>query len=156
MIRVEGYEEVSGDDGVVGTGGYVTEHGSAINGGATVMGGARSEKERRSNHGSNPERRVDQEDLFQESPNSEQVIMASAKITDVNVSREVNRMIVSTYLEADFQAQLEEIDKELNKFETIKGRAEVGPDSMQALGVDRLSQIGQQGVNVGPLDSKND
>ena len=94
VICVEGYEEVSGDDGVVGIGGYVTEHGSAINGGATVMGGAGSEEERRSNHGSNPERRVDQEDLFQESPNSEQVIMASAKITDVNVSREVNRMIV--------------------------------------------------------------
>ena len=82
--------------------------------------------------------------------------MAGAEVTDVNVSREVNRMTVSTDSYADFQEQLEAIDNELNKFETVKGRAEVGPDSMQALGVDGLGQMVQQGVNVGPLNSKND
>ena len=71
MIRVEEYEEVSKDDGVAGIGGNVTEHGSAINGGAAMMAGVGSEDELRSNHGSNPKRRVNQKDFFQESLTSE-------------------------------------------------------------------------------------
>ena len=65
-------------------------------------------------------------------------------------------MIVSTDLDVDFQAQLKEIDNELNKFETVEGRAEVGLNRDQALGVDRLGQMGQQDASLGPLDSKND
>ena len=43
-----------------------------------------------------------------------QGIMAGAKITDVDVSKGVNRMSVSTDSDADFQAQLEEIDNAWN------------------------------------------
>ena len=64
--------------------------------------------------------------------------MAGVEIMDINVSREVNRMTVSIDLDADFQAQLEEIDNELNKFKIVEGRTEVRLDSMQALGVEGL------------------
>ena len=134
----------------------MTEHGSAMNGGAAMRDGEGSEDERRTNHGNNPMRKVDQEDLFQECPNSEQGIMAGVEITGVNVSRGVNWMSVSTGLDASFQAQLEEIDNALNIFETAGGRAEVGPNRDQDLGVDGLGQMGQQDASFGPLDSKND
>ena len=51
-------------------------------------------------------------------------------------------MIVSTDLDAGFQAQLEETDNELNNFETVGGRAEVGPNRDQDLGIDGLGQMG--------------
>nr|POE54792.1 hypothetical protein CFP56_47628 [Quercus suber] len=143
VIRVVGYEEDSVDNGVTGTESNVTDLGSDVNKGSVMMGGAR-EEEQRSNHGSNPERRVDQEVLFQESPYSEQIIMAGAEIKDVNASREVNRRINSNDSNADFQAQLKEIDKELNKFNSMEGIVEVGPVSMQGLGVDGLGLTGQQ------------
>ena len=134
----------------------MTEHGSVMNGGAAMRDGARSEDERQSNHGNNPEMRVNQEDFFQEGPNSEQGIIAGAEIMDVNVARGKNRMIVSTDLDAGFQAQLEETNNELNNFETVGGRVEVGSNRDQDLGIDGLGQMGQQDASFGPLDSKND
>ena len=65
-----------------------------MNGGATMRDGAGSEDEQQSNHGNNLERRVDQEDFFQEGPNSKQGIIVGAEITDVNIPRGVNQMIV--------------------------------------------------------------
>ena len=82
--------------------------------------------------------------------------MAGAEITGVNISRGVNWISVSTDSDASFQAQLEEIDNVLNIFETARGRAEVGPNRDQDLGVDGLGQMGQQDASFGPLDSKND
>ena len=82
--------------------------------------------------------------------------MAGAEITDVNVSRGVNRMSESTDSDAGFQAQLEEIDNALNVFETVGGRTEVGPDRDQVLGVVGLGQMGQQDASFGPLDPKTD
>ena len=82
--------------------------------------------------------------------------MAGVEITGVNVSRGVNWMSVNTDLDASFQAQLEEIDNALNIFETAGGRAEVGLNRDQDLGVDGLGQMGQQDASFGPLDSKND
>ena len=64
MIHVEGYKEASEDDGVAGIGGNVTEHGGAMNGGAVMRDRAGNKDEWWSNHGNNPERRVDQEDFF--------------------------------------------------------------------------------------------
>ena len=60
-------------------------------------------------------------------------------------------MIVSTDSDAGFQAQLEETDNELNNFETVGGRAEVGPNRDQDLGIDGLGQMGQQMLVLGPL-----
>ena len=122
-----------------------------MNGGATMRDGAGSEDEQQSNHGNNLERRVDQEDFFQEGPNSKQGIIVGAEITNVNIPRGVNQMIVSTDLDAGFQAQLEETDNELNNFETVGGRAEVGPNRDQDLGIDGLGQMGQQMLVLGPL-----
>ena len=109
-----------------------------MNGGATMRDGAGSEDEQQSNHGNNLERRVDQEDFFQEGPNSKQGIIVGAEITDVNIPRGVNQMIVSIDSDAGFQAQLEETDNELNNFETVGGRVEVGPNRDQDLGIDGL------------------
>ena len=50
-----------------------------MNGGATMRDGAGSEDEQQSNHGNNLERRVDQEDFFQEGPNSKQGIIVGAE-----------------------------------------------------------------------------
>nr|POE66035.1 hypothetical protein CFP56_28400 [Quercus suber] len=82
--------------------------------------------------------------------------MAGAEIKDVNASREVNRRINSNDSNADFQAQLKEIDKELNKFDSVEGIVEVGPVSMQGLGVDGLGLTSQQVAFDGPFTSKND
>ena len=153
MIQVEGFEEDSEDEESAGSRGNVNGHGSgsALNGGAAIRDGEVSEDERRNNQGNIPVRRVDQEDLFQECPNSAQRIMAGAEIMDVNVSRGVNRMSVSTDSNAGFQAQLEEIDNALNIFETAGGRTEVGSDRDQNLGVDRLGQMANKMLVLGPL-----
>ena len=116
MIRVKGFEEDSEDEESVGSGGNVNGNGSGsvLNGGATIRDGEVSEDEWRNNQGNIPVRRVNREELFQECPNSVQGIMAGAEITDVDVSKGVNRMSVSTDSDAGFQAQLEEIDNAWN------------------------------------------
>ena len=149
VMHVEGYEKAR--EAGASRGGNVTEHGSVMNGGATMRDGAGSEDEQQSNHGNNLERRVDQEDFFQEGPNSKQGIIVGAEITNVNIPRGVNQMIVSTDSDAGFQAQLEETDNELNNFETVGGRVEVGPNRDQDLGIDGLGQMGQQMLVLGPL-----
>ena len=155
VIRVEGFEENSETEESAGSGDNVNGHGSGStsNGGAAVRGGNVSEDERRNNHGNNPVRRDDHVDAFQEGPIFAQGIMAGAEITDVNVSREVNRMSVSTDSDAGFQAQLEEIDNALKVFETAGGRTVVGPDRDQVLGGDGLGQMGQLDASFGPLNS---
>ena len=158
VIHVEGFEEDSENEESAGSGGNVNGHGSGStsNGGAAVRDGEVSEDERQNYQGNTPVRRDDHDDVFQEGPIFAQGIMAGAEITDVNVSRGVNRINVSTDSDAGFQAQLEEIDNVLNIFETAGGRIEVGPDRDQVLGVVGLGQMGQQDASFGPLDSKTD
>ena len=82
--------------------------------------------------------------------------MAGVEITDVNISRKVNRMSVGTDSDAGFQAQLEEIDNALNVFETAGGRTTVGSDRDQVLCGVGLGQMGQQDASFGPLNSNID
>lgn len=59
VIRVEGYEEDSGDEGVVDTGINVNNQKGDLNAGVTETGSARSEEGRQSIPGSDSRRRVD-------------------------------------------------------------------------------------------------
>ncbi|KAK7859072.1 putative ribonuclease h protein [Quercus suber] len=127
-----------------------------INVGATETDSRGSEESRRHFSAGDLGRRVDQGNLFQERPNLEEVIMTGTEILDVNGSVEANRVTVSTDLEASFQAQLEEIDTELNKFETLVGREEVGPVSVNTVGAVGPGLMGQRGTNGGLFESNND
>ena len=51
-------------------------------------------------------------------------------------------MTVSIDSEVSFQAQLEEIDNDLAKFETLGGSVEEGPASMHPLGLNGPGQMG--------------
>lgn len=81
--------------------------------------------------------------------------MEGTGISGVNDIREANRVTVRNYQEVS-QAQLEDIDNELAKFETMGGRVEEYSVSMHLVGLNGPGQMGQQGMSDGPSDSNKD
>nr|POE68483.1 hypothetical protein CFP56_76422 [Quercus suber] len=68
--------------------------------------------------------------------------MEGTEITGVNGPREANRVTVSIDSEVSFEAQLEEIDNDLARFETLGGSVEEGLASMHPLGLNGPGQMG--------------
>jgi len=67
--------------------------------------------------------------------------MEGTEITGVNGPREANQVTVSIDSEVSFQVQLEEIDNDLAKFETLGGSVEEGPANMYPLGINGPGQM---------------
>lgn len=74
---------------------------------------------RQSNPANDPEMRVNQDVLFQDSTISKETVVEGTRTTEVKTHSEGNTMTIRIAHEETSQVQLEEIDNELSRFENL-------------------------------------